>query len=562
MMRLIEPRKQAGGMFRIAARQALRRASRPAILLVLSCMVTVTTAQATQIWFGAVNAPVVGHNGRPSSRPGDFMELFTPSAPWSRAAKTVSVLEVSTRFFLEGTDGDLSVMFKDLKRRHIALAIGLGFLDVPNCGKGVEGFAYPTTAAVVARRVSGLGGELNYLAMDEPLFFGHRYDGPNSCRASIDEIARRVAVHVKEMRQVFPKLQIGDIEPIGSMHPQDTVDEIMQWTAAYRAAMGEPLAFLHADVQWGRPWQQELRLLAESLRSAHVNFGVIYDGDGSDTTGSEWVRRAENRLIAVEDGLALLPDQAILESWNRQPERNLPETDPGTITYLVNRYAAAPSHIAVQRAGTGVSGRLTDGAGNPIVQATVQVLAAANGRTAIMVPRKLGGVVPPGADSAVIGLRINDECGCAGPADVTVGTVVYRDDHSGQTVQRQLGRPGGATPTAARFVAVTGQKAGGNTLGFPVTPGDPFTVEVPLSVTCESDEHGTVAIIFLNRDGRGVLRDSLPFHPSTEPVGTTVTDASGRFSLPLNAALRNASPSYLAEFDGNDQYRRSSGLLP
>jgi hypothetical protein len=535
---------------------------RPTTLLLLSYLVCPTSAHARDIWLVDRN-PIAIHDGHASGPPNGAIELFGPQARWPRAAKEVSVLKVTAQFLFVATDDDLSLMFRDIKQRHIEFAVELGFLSGGGiCGKGVEGFANPASAATVAQRVRALGGELNYLAMDEPLHFGRDYDGPNACKFSTAEVARIVAVHIKEMRQIFPGLQVGDIEPIGSVHPKEAADEIMQWTAAYRAAMGEPLAFLHADVQWGLPWEQELRVLAGSLRTAHIDFGIIYDGAGSDMTGIAWTRHAEDRFVAVEAAPALVPDQAILQSWMTQPEQMLPETEPGTMTYLVTRYAASPSRISVQRAGAGIGGRLTDGSGNPIGQATVKVLAVANAKTNIMVVRKLAGVVPAGAASATIGVRINDECGCSGPADVAIGTVVYRDDRSGQTVQREFRQPSEPTASIARFLAAAGQRMRQNTPVFPVTPGHPFTIEMPLSADNDSTDHGYIAIIFLNQEGQGMARQRLPFQPSSESVGTTVTDTSGRFVLPLNPALRNSNSSYMAEFDGNDQYRLSSSLTP
>src|SRR5208282_4408409 len=103
--------------------------------------------------------------------------------------------------------------------------------------------------------------------------------------------------------------------------------------AAYRAAMGEPLAFLDVDMQWSQPWEQELHLLAGSLHAAHIPFGIIYNGDGSDTTGKEWTRHAEERFAAIETDPALVPSRAILQTWMPQPEHMLPETEAGTMTY-------------------------------------------------------------------------------------------------------------------------------------------------------------------------------------------------------------------------------------
>jgi hypothetical protein len=41
------------------------------------------------------------------------------------------------------------------------------------CGRGVEGFTDPGTAESVANRIQRLGGNVQYVVLDEPLDFGH-----------------------------------------------------------------------------------------------------------------------------------------------------------------------------------------------------------------------------------------------------------------------------------------------------------------------------------------------------------------------------------------------------
>jgi len=86
-------------------------------------------------------------------------------------------------------DDEVKAVFADFNRRHIALAIEMGLLSgkgpdgkVQERGVGVEGFGAPDTAKVIADRIQRNGGELAYIAMDEPPWYGHHFKGKNSCQ--------------------------------------------------------------------------------------------------------------------------------------------------------------------------------------------------------------------------------------------------------------------------------------------------------------------------------------------------------------------------------------------
>ena len=102
-------------------------------------------AFGAQIWVGG-HDPTTRSKAYPN-QPTDFMDLFAPDAPWKAAAKKISVFKVASRFILQGTDDQLKMTFAGLKARGIALAIETGVLFDPVCGKGVEGFAYPTSSS-------------------------------------------------------------------------------------------------------------------------------------------------------------------------------------------------------------------------------------------------------------------------------------------------------------------------------------------------------------------------------------------------------------------------------
>lgn len=250
------------------------------------------------------------------------------------------------RPLLREPDDVLQKVFADLKRRHIALAVEMGLLAGKDsrgnqaCGRGIEGYGAPDTAKVIATRIQKNGGVLQYIVMDEPLWYGHHFHGANACQSSMDDIAREVATRVAIIRQIFPSVQIGDDEPVATPQPADWIEEVTQWMQAYRRAVGEPLSFVHADIQWTGPWRQQLPLFKNAVKAQGAQFGVIYDGGGTEKQESDqlWTQEAVERFRAVEANPSLVPDHAILQTWVRWPEHMLPETEPGTLTNLVIQY--------------------------------------------------------------------------------------------------------------------------------------------------------------------------------------------------------------------------------
>ena len=278
----------------------------------------------------------------------DYMDLFRPHAPWSKAAQTVKVFMINGGLVMHQSDEELKAVFSDLKRRNIAIAIEMGLLSGKDsagqqaCGVGIEGFAAPDNAKVVADRIQKAGGVLAYVAMDEPLWYAHHFSGKNACGWTMEDVARDIVPRVAALREKFPAVQIGDIEPVGTAQPPDWVEEISQWTQVYRKVVGEPLSFFHADVAWNGPWQQQLPAVKNRISAAGLKFGIIYDGGGGkDESDDVWTREAEQRFRMVESNPSMIPDHAIIQTWARWPKKMLPEDQPGTLTNLVLKYDRA-----------------------------------------------------------------------------------------------------------------------------------------------------------------------------------------------------------------------------
>jgi hypothetical protein len=507
-------------------------------------------ANAVEIWLG-------GTAGMP-----DYLDLFKPNTSWNHAAANLRVFKASTQFLGGAPDEVLLRMFGELKRQHISLAWeGLMQTASPECGNGIEGYAGPNTIKTIVDRIRRLNGDLRYVAMDEPLWFGHFSMLPHSCHTSTADLAREIAGKVAVIKDAFPDAQIGDIEGIGTRTPPNWVEELVHWADTYRAAVGEPLAFIHFDVLWGGPWRGQIDQLIPRLRARGIKFGIIYNGNPDDRTNLAWTQHAEERFVTVEENSSLVPDQAILQTWFSYPTHMLPESEPGTMTWLVNRYLTAKTLIVLHSTGSRLHGKLTDEIGHPIANAPVILSAETTGGAGSLALHERSGHVPPKAVSALVALRINTECNCAGMADIEIGTIRYSDDYSGQTTQqafRELPLARGVATAPARFQSGPGQAIVHNTPTFSVSTGDPFTIQVPMHLTLASIGTGYVALIFLNAEGKELERLRLLLEPIDIPIGTATTDGDGRFSLLTRSDTFRANMGFRAEFAGNALHRAAT----
>jgi hypothetical protein len=506
------------------------------------------------VWFTPRNQP-------PISAP-DFMDLFKSDAPWQHAASQVKIFKLYPQFLDSASNSQLQTVIVGLQQRNIALAIEFGLVDYtdrtlcdgnnPDCGR-IESSGGQGLAGVLAR-IKSLGGDLRYIAMDEPLWFGHMIattQQHGAAQASIAALAKNVAKQVATAHQYFPDVKVGDIEPVSAHPPSGYVDQIMGWMTAYKTATGSPLAFFDADVVWQADGTapNQLEELSKLTRRNGARFGVIYNGNPADSTGVEWTNNAERHFVAMEANPSMIPDDAIIQSWVAQPLYALPETRPGTMTYLVNRYAAAETELKVTRTKTGFVGILTSH-GMPVADAEIIAHAIDDGTLNIASTASLTQTIPPGSATALLALRINTECNCDGSADIALGTARYVDKDSNLSITRDI------IPPSQRVVLNAQQNITRNSPTFPVTAGHAFSLSVPMRVAFGSEQSGYVAIIFFNATGKETARIKLPFQPGTRPFFKGLTNKNGTFAA--NVAVGTTPPSIAVfDFPGSANFRLS-----
>ncbi len=304
------------------------------------------------VWFGPL-PPLPTGPGRPFIGSADFLELFVADAAWVTAAGRIHVFKLYGEWVAwHSTDAELRQVVSDLTRRGMAIAFEAGPLtQTGECGAGIEGFAGVDEGLRIARRIQAAGGTVSLVAFDHPFDAGTLDTSPNACRWSPAEVAENVARYVRAIRSVFPDAIFGDTETA-----RHDVGEIARWVDAYRAALGEDLAFLHMDLDYARPdWPQSTLEIESFLRSRGIAFGIIYFGGWQDRTDRAWLSNAGERVKSYELAAGGQPDHVIFQSWHDHPDRVLPENEPYTFTWFIDTYFEDKEALGVRTEGPGAN---------------------------------------------------------------------------------------------------------------------------------------------------------------------------------------------------------------
>jgi hypothetical protein len=311
------------------------------------------SVQAQEIWF----APPTAASDTRLHRAVDLMDLFKPDAPWQQAASHIKVFQIPASYLSHAPQEEIDVIVADLNRRHIPLALIAGVMNVgprktnPPCGGlgQVEGYGIPALARSNSEKIKKAGGVISFLAMDEPVWFGHYFDGKRGgqpgCHSSIDQIVELSKEPLSVYLEEFPNIVIGDTEPTDIAEKDHWKDDMTAWANGFRKLTGKPLAFMHLDIPFKRPGEEgyavEFFHYAERLKQQGLigSIGVIYDGTPDDASDEAWVQDAKEHIRLIEDKNKLRPDRVLVQSWQAYPQHVLPESAPGSLTGLVNFYA-------------------------------------------------------------------------------------------------------------------------------------------------------------------------------------------------------------------------------
>jgi hypothetical protein len=420
------------------------------------------------------------------------------------------------------------------------------------CGQG-EGYSLLGSVGLAVQRLANLGANVEWFDMDGPLYHGHYDTGPIGCQLSIPDTITRTVQNMKDVLAVYPHAKLIDGEPcpaIAQLSPTWQAD-LTEFYTGLAQQLGTPVRGLQLDVNWDTPsWAQAMVDINTYLHYQNMGLGVIWDGTANNTTDADWINAAISHFEAVEGRLQIIPQEAIFTTWDANPADNLPETSPTAQTWLINRYFRPRSTIQAQFVGLGAQGTLTDMAGNPIPNVTVNGYKPGVDFSQPLPVTTVTGVVPAGAVQAGIVVRVNTECaGCNGLNDLLYGTMQYQETQGGSaqasfsTINLPAYLAGGTIVTTEivggtqvqRIIASPGQIAMWNGPAFPVTAGAQYQFTVPAGTIGGLGWFGNVDLIWLNSSVAEMARVIVVSHAAKR--GWTESGYSGvrrcQWHLPL-----------------------------
>lgn len=306
------------------------------------------------IWFAPL-PPLAMVEGREFTGSDDFIDLFQPDALWQTAAGHIQVFKLYGEWVAyKATNAELQQVVEETRRRGIALAVEAGPLNATeSCGQGIEGFPGTGEGLKIAQRIKSAGGTLTFIALDEPYFFAHYYNGPQACHWDADKIAKDVGEYIQAIKGVFPDIRVGDTEALSGA---STVQGYTDWLDVFREVNGYDLAFLHLDIDWSRiTWPGEFIAIEEYGDKLNIPVGIIYIGNGFDKTDEAWLSAAGERVKKLEIEQHANPDHILFQSWNDKPDHVLPESTEFTFTDFINDYFTDKTQLGFKREGRGAN---------------------------------------------------------------------------------------------------------------------------------------------------------------------------------------------------------------
>lgn len=273
-----------------------------------------------------------------------FRALFEQPDQWAETRKHVNVLSYTDlnlqRHFKD--DNELRGWFAKLKEWKIKMAMEVGAVKE----WGTTGEKTFNAERKNWERLQSLGMDLHAIAMDEPLCCVREH-----IHMPDEHALKETANYIALVRQHFPNVLIGDIEPF----PSISLEEHKGWIEGLQKRLAEMkvrgLDFYRLDVDWlrfnvqGKGSWREVRQLELWCRQKKMPFSLIYWASGypsmqkrglaDDSTWYTAIMQQGYDYAAV-DGK---PDQYVIESWIKAPSQCVPEKDQWTFTRSVLDFA-------------------------------------------------------------------------------------------------------------------------------------------------------------------------------------------------------------------------------
>jgi hypothetical protein len=537
--------------------------------LALSCL----TGGGTAAWSAD---PEIWFNPHPTL---DWMQMFSDDAPWQGAASHVQVIEVVHWWLDTATDAQVQAIGAFAKSHHMKIDLeiqAIGITSADTCGlmEGYSTIGILTSEAGILKR-NNITPDM--MTMDEPVGFGHYDTGTGGCLFPPDVLAARVAANINGAIALFPNIQLYEIEPIPALTGNPDWREIeTEFQNQVRLMTGKPVRGMQLDIGWPVPaWKQAVADIQQFTHGRNMKWGPIADPSSNANSNADAVASVIQQYEYMEGTMGIVPDMVIFTSWTPYPQYSMPDTSPGAQTWEIAQYFRPRTLMQAHFVGQGARGKLTTTDGLPVAGGTINGYVPGVDFKLPLPVTVYQSVVPSNAVSALIGIRLNIECGCQGVNDVLVGPIQYQETQGGSASFSFLFPPVAGTFNGA---IVGGEWVGGtlvariittsptqivypNSAFFPVTPGARYNFTVPASTIGGEGWYGNVFLVWVDVNGNGITREILVPGSGQRLMSTTTTAADGTFALPKLPRVGPGSAPVTIEYPG-DATHRAVGWSP
>jgi hypothetical protein len=319
------------GLQRRAGPLFLKSNAHRALCAISLCLLSLTallpaSVLAQQLWFApGDDLEVKGIISHP-----DFPKLFEDPSLWPTGLAHVNVFQFRAPYLARKPE-ESAKYYSFLKAHHIEIAVAMTVMPAETCGQGIEGTLPRKNIADYPRRIKAIAGiDIDFVLMDEPLFYGHDYNGTNACNFSVSDIAKGVADSVAAIRSYHPHAKFILVEPEQVLSGGPA--ELGEFLDAYKGLVQEYPFSVRFDVLWRKDWRSQLPPFIAMLKARNIPYGVIFNGLGNIKEDHAWVANAEENARAFVASIHAKPDHIVIQTWQPYPVRNVPESDPDTMT--------------------------------------------------------------------------------------------------------------------------------------------------------------------------------------------------------------------------------------
>jgi hypothetical protein len=266
-----------------------------------------------------------------------FRELFEKPDQWKETRAMTDCLLYAGHAFGAFSDDELKAWFAQMHRWNLKLELEVGAVKEWGAQTGQSTFQAEEPGM---DRVERLGGDIYSLAFDEP-FCNVRIQQRSEHRPdeyAIEETAKFISL----VRQRYPQIRLGDIEPYPSIPLKDHI----MWITALQKRLAQMnvkgMDFYRVDVDWtcmtlmaNSTWQ-DVGKIQDFCASQKLPFSLIYWDAPYDSLKSRNLADDSTWYVGVMDqGYAYAsikgaPQQYVLEDWVGAPNHSVPETTEWT----------------------------------------------------------------------------------------------------------------------------------------------------------------------------------------------------------------------------------------